>query len=173
MTLSDREKNLSLAVGAIVFVLLNLMIISALARRNTALHQQLSDRRLELTQINALLDTRGDWAARDAALTRAQPQLGNENAAGVELLNLIHTLANKANLTPDNEVLGRVTKTPYYRSVAVTVDTHSTWPHLIAFLYSLQGPTNFIVCESANIQVDPADPSKMLGHFKIARWYAP
>jgi len=55
----------------------------------------------------------------------------------------------------------------------VMVDTHSSWPDLIGFLYAVQKPDQFIVCESANLQVDPADQTKMLGHFKIARWYAP
>jgi len=173
MTLSSREKTLALAVGGVVIVLLNLLILSAFARRNTALRVQLADRRAELAQIDELLNSQAEWAAKDAALTASEPKLTNENGAGVELLNLIRVMAKKQNITPENEVLGGVTRTTWYRSVPVTLDTHSSWPNLIAFLYNLQRPDQFIVCESANIQVDPGDPTKMLGHFKIARWYAP
>ena len=47
-----------------------------------------------------------------------------------------------------------------------SMDTHSSWPDLIGFLYALQKPDQFIVCEAANIQVDPSDQTKMLGHLQ-------
>jgi hypothetical protein len=97
----------------------------------------------------------------------------NENAAGVELLDLVRVLAKKRNVALENEVVGVVSKSTWYRSVPVTMDAHSSWPDLIGFLYALQKPDQFLVCEDANIQVDPSDQSKMLAHLKIARWYAP
>jgi hypothetical protein len=123
--------------------------------------------------MQQLLAEKDLWAARDAALSAKQPSLTNENAAGVELLDAIEGLARGHSVTLDNKVLGEVVKTQWYRSVPVSVDTHSTWPNLIGFLYALQSPDQFTVCEGASIQVDPSDPTKMLGHFKIARWYTP
>jgi hypothetical protein len=123
--------------------------------------------------MQQLLGEEDLWATRDAALTAKQPKLSNENAAGVELLDLIRVLAKKDQVTLENEVFGGVTKSTWYRSVPVTLDTHSSWPDLIRFLYAIQKPDQFIVCEDANIQVDPGDQTKMLGHFIIARWYAP
>jgi len=160
-------------MGGIVFVLLNLVLLSAFARRNTALREQLAEQRSQLAEIQELLGAQQEWAVRDAALTAKQPRLSNENAAGVELLEQVRGQAKGHDVTLDNEVFGGVAKNQWYRSVPVTLDTHSTWPGLIGFLYALQKPDKFIVCESANIQVDPADQSKMLGHFKIARWYLP
>ena len=174
MKLSSRERTLAMAVGCIVFVLLNLLLLSAFAQRNTALRTELADRRIEWAAMRQLLNEQGLWAARDAALTARQPKLANENAAGVELLDLVRALAKKNDVTLENENLsGGVVKSQSYRSVPVMVDTHSSWPGLIGFLYALQKPDQFIVCEAANIQVDPGDQTKMLGHFKIARWYSP
>jgi hypothetical protein len=173
MTLSSREKVLALSVGGIVIVLLNLVLLSAFARQNIALRADLDERKTEWSEIQETLAEKDQWAARDAALTAKQPKLANENAAGVELLDLIRVLAKKHGLTPENEVVGVVSKSQWYRSVPVTLDTHSSWPDLIGFLYELQKPDQFIVCEDANIQVDPSDQTKMLGHFKIARWYSP
>ena len=173
MKLSAREKILAMGVGGIVFVLLTLLLLNAFAQRNVALRTELADRRTEWASMRQLLNEQGLWAARDAALTARQPKLTNENAAGVELLDMLHGLAKKHDVTLENEVFGGVVKSPSYRSVPVMVDTHSSWPGLIGFLYALQKPDQFIVCEAANIQVDPGDPTKMLGHFKIARWYSP
>jgi hypothetical protein len=173
MTLSSREKVLAYAVGGIVLVLLNLVLLSAFARKNIALRAELEERKSEWSEIQETLAGRDLWAARDAALTAKQPKLVNENAAGVELLDLVRVLAKKRNVALENEVVGVVSKSTWYRSVPVTMDAHSSWPDLIGFLYALQKPDQFLVCEDANIQVDPSDQSKMLAHLKIARWYAP
>jgi hypothetical protein len=152
---------------------LNIVLLSAFARQNVALRTELDARKSYWAAMQETLAEQGLWADRDAALAAKQPKLLNENDAGVQLLEMIRGLAQKHSVTLDNEVVGVVAKNKWYRSVPVTMDTHSTWPNLIGFLYALQKPDQFIVCEDANVQVDPSDQTKMLGHFKIARWYAP
>jgi len=173
MNLTSREKGLALAVGIALFLLLNLVLLKAFAQRSIALRSQLEQRHLEWSAMQDLLGEEGLWAARDAALTARQPRLTNENAAGVELLDLVRQMARAHEVTLENPVFGEAARSQWYRSVPVSLDTHSSWPALIGFLYALQKPDQFIVCEDANIQVDPGDQTKMLGHFKIARWYAP
>jgi len=148
--------------------------MSQFSKQNAALRAQLAGQRLEWSGMQQLLAEQSIWSARDAALTAKQPPLTNENAAGVELYDMIRQLAQKQAVTVLNPVLnGGVEKSKWYRSVPVTIDTSSTWPQLLSFLYALQKPDQFMVCEDANIQVDPTDQTKMVGHFKIARWYAP
>jgi hypothetical protein len=173
MNLAPREKILAMAVGGMVFVLLNLLIVRAFARQSSLMRSDLAQQRLEWATMQDVLSDQDLWAARDAALTAKQPKLTNENSAGVDLLDAVRDLARSHSVSVENEVFGGVVKTQWYRSVPVTLDTHSSWPDLVAFLYALQKPDKFIVCEDANITVDPADPTKMIGHFKIARWYSP
>ena len=173
MTLSPREKNLAFAVGGTVFVLLNLFILSAFSQKNLALRTELAQQRLEWSNMQILLSEQGVWADRDAALTQRQPKMTSESAAGVELLDTIRGIAKTHSVSLQNEVLGGVVDNQWYRSAPVTTDTHSSWPDLVAFLYALQKPDQFIVCEAVNIQQDPSDATKMIGHFTIARWYAP
>ena len=47
-----------------------------------------------------------------------------------------------------------------------------SWSSLVGFLGEIQAPERFIVLESVNLKVDPADPTQMFGRLKIARWYA-
>ncbi|MGA3169725.1 MAG: GspMb/PilO family protein [Chthoniobacteraceae bacterium] len=173
MTLSSRERTLAVAMGAVVFILLNLVLLSAFSRRNTALRVELAERQNDWTEMRQLLGEQTLWSARDAALTAKQPVLDNESAAGVELLETVRSIAKKNGVTTDNESIGGVNRGQWYRSVPISLDAHSTWPALISFFYTLQKPDQFIVCEDANVQVDPGDQTKMLAHLKIARWYAP
>ncbi len=173
MTLSPRERLLASIVGAVLLILVNLMLVSAFSRRYTALRAQLSSRRAEWAAMQSLLSEQSLWAKRDAALTAKQPRLNNENAAGVELLDLVRSIALRDHVTLENESFPGITKASAYRSVPVLLDSHSSWPDLVSFLYTIQQPDQFIVCELATIQQDPNDASKILGHFKIARWYAP
>jgi hypothetical protein len=173
MTLSSREKVLAGAVGVVVFIVLNLFLVSAFARKNATLRTQLAQQRIEWAAMQELLGEQPLWAGRDAALTAHQPKLTNENTAGVALWDMIRALAKTHSVTLENPVFGGGIKNQWYHSVPVSVDTHSSWPDLIGFLYAVQKPDQFIVCEGANIQVDPSDQTKMLGHFKIARWYSP
>jgi hypothetical protein len=173
MNLSSREKVLALAVGAVVILLVNIGLLRAFAHKTVDLRSEFAQRKEEWSAMQQLLGEEHLWAARDAALTAKQPKLVNENAAGVELLDLVRVLAKAHTVSLENPVFDGVTKSQWYRSVPVSLDTHSSWPDLISFLYALQKPDQFIVCEDANIQVDPGDQTKMLGHFKIARWYSP
>jgi hypothetical protein len=173
MKLSARERTLATVVGVALFIFLNILLLGKFSQKNAALHTELVQQRLEWAGMKDLLTQQSMWAARDAALTVKQPKLSNENAAGVELWDMINQLAKRHSITLTNPVFGGVTKTQWYSSVPVSVDTESSWPELIAFLYTLQQPDQFIVCEAANISVDPSDQTKMVGHFKISRWYAP
>jgi hypothetical protein len=170
--LSSRERILSFAVGGMVFVLLNLVLLNAFARKNITLRAELAQGRADEAAMRELLSQQDLWAKRDAWLNARQPRLTNEGAAGVELLDNVSDIAKKADLTVENRAIGVTEKTQWARSVSVTLDSHSTWPNLIKFLQAIQAPDQFIVFENAHIEVDAADPTRMTGHFKIARWYA-
>jgi hypothetical protein len=174
MKLSQREKVLAALVGGAAFIFLNILLIDAFSKRNAALHAALIQQRIEWTGMQRLLQQQSLWDARDKAITAKQPHLTNENAAGVELYDSIREIAQHDSVTLQNPVLnGSIEKDEWYTSVPVSVDTSSTWPQLISFIYDLQKPDQFIVCEAVNLTVDPADQTKMVGQFKIARWYAP
>jgi hypothetical protein len=173
MTLSPREKKLAMAVGGTLFVLVNLLIFSEFARQDQSLRQELAQQRLEWSNMQILLDEQSLWADRDAAITAKQPKIASENAAVVELHDTIQQIAKSHSVTLQDDVLADVVNNQWYRSAPVKVVTHSSWPDLVSFLYALQRPDQFVVCEAANIQQDPGDPTKMIGSFTIARWYAP
>jgi hypothetical protein len=79
--------------------------------------------------------------------------LTDADAAGVQLLSQI--------------------KEADYTSVFIGLETKSSWAAILAFLHELQTLDQFIVVEDANLKIDDEDHTRMHGHFKIARWFAP
>jgi hypothetical protein len=170
--LNQREKILAAVTGGIVFLLLNLLLVNAFIRKNIVLRADLAQGQSNLAAMKQLLAEQDLWVKRNDWITKKQPKLSNEGAAGVELLDFIRTVGKRTNITIDNPAIGAPAKTQWARSVSVTLDTHSSWADLIQFLQSTQQPDQFIVFEDAHIQIDAGDATKMQGHFKIARWYA-
>lgn len=173
MSMSRRERVLAFGVGGIVFLLLNLFLLSAIARKQTSLRNELSTRRNDWISIQQLLSERELWTKRDAWLDSKQPKLTNETTDYVQLLDQLRDLAKQHDMTLENPTAGSPEKAQWYHSVSVNVETRSSWPALIAFLQAVQTPERFMVFESANLQIDAEDATKMHGTFKIARWYAP
>ena len=173
MTLSARERTLATIVGVVVFLLLNLFVLSAFSRKQALLREQLAARKNEQVSMQQLLAEREQWEQRDAWLSEKQPKLTDENTAGVQLLDQIRDFARPHEVTLENPAISTPARTQWYHSVSVTVETRSSWQGLIQFLQTAQAPGQFVVFESANVQIDANDPSQMRGRFKIARWYAP
>jgi Tfp pilus assembly protein PilO len=170
--MTRREKILAAGVGSVLFILLNLFLLSFFFGKQATLRADLAIKQDSFQTASTLLSERELWTKRDAWLRAKQPKLVDESGAGVELLNEIKDAAKKSDATLENPAIGTTQKTPGYRSVPVNVETKSSWESLIKFLHEVQKPDQFIVLESANIQIDSADQTKMHGHFKIARWYA-
>jgi len=66
---SSRERILAASVGAVVFVLLNLLLLSAFGRHNAGPSGTIGAQRIEWTAMQELLGEQGLWADRDGALT--------------------------------------------------------------------------------------------------------
>jgi Tfp pilus assembly protein PilO len=120
-----------------------------------------------------LFSERELWQKRDAWLQQRQPKMTNESGAGVDLLEEIKKAAKASDVQIENPAIGTLQKAPFYRSVPVTLDTKSSWKALIEFLHAMQSPERFIVFETANVQIDANDQTKMHGKFKVSRWYLP
>lgn len=173
MKLSPREMILAGVVACAVFIVFNLVILKKFSSRQAVLREQLGVRTMELQSMHLLLDERDLWTQRAAWLTQKQPRLTDENSAAVQLLDQIGNIAKGSGVTLENKAFASATRMPSYRSVAVNLETKSSWTSLVQFLNAVQQPEQFIVFENAEIAIDPGDATQMRGKFRIARWYVP
>ncbi len=174
--LSTRERNLSIAVGSIAFVLVTFFVFEYFTKNKARLQADLVTKTRQLKTMQSLDAEKALWVQRDAWLLEKQPKLANADSAGPQLLNEVKELAKKHTVLIDSSKFSptgvRKTETPYI-PIGIEVETKSTWRALIAFLSELQTPEQFVVLDSANLKIDAADATQMRGKFKIARWYAP
>ena len=171
--MNRREQILAGLVVLVVFFLTNLFLWSWLFRAIGDSRLEVAKRKEARNEQTVLLRESDLWAKREQWLRQHQPVYHGASDASALLDDQIKPIAGKYNVLIENPAIGNTAATSAYQSVSVSVETKSPWPPLVHFLYDLQAPAAFIVCENANIAIDSSDPTQMRGKFKIARWYAP
>lgn len=170
--MNQRERVLALAVGGLVFLLLNLFVWGWLIGTSSKAQSDLAARKSVRAQQLVFLREQKMWQKRDAWLKGHQPTLKSPVEAST-LLDQLRQVATKHNVQLENPQIGASDSTPNYQGVFASIETKSAWPPLVHFLYDVQKPEAFIAFESVNLAIDSSDPTVMRGKFKIARWFAP
>jgi hypothetical protein len=171
--LNRRERILSLAIGAVIFLLLNLFAWNWLLDAVGRARSQLALRRDALKEQQIFMRERALWTRRDQWLQKHQPVLKNSGEAQTGLLDELKQVAGKYNILIENPAIGPGETTPNHQAVFASIETKSAWPPLVHFLYDVQQPESFIAFDSVNLMIDSNDPTMMRGRFKVARWFAP
>jgi hypothetical protein len=170
--LSQRERILSAAVAAVVFLLLNWFVWSKLMESLDQARTDLAARRDTRKVQEVFIRERALWEKRAQWLKEHQPTLKGPGEAST-LLDQIKQVAGKHNVVIENPAIGTSDATPDRQAVFASYEVKSPWPPLVKFLYDVQQPESFVVFESITLNIDPADPTAMRGKMKLARWFAP
>lgn len=170
--LNQRERVLALAVGGLLFLLVNWILWSALLGMSSGLRSKWADARSTRTEQTVYLKEYSKWQQRADWLKKHELTLTNPAEAS-SLLTQVQQIAQKYKVEINNPQIGSVEKAPNHQSVSATIETKSDWESLVHFLYDVQKPDAFIVFEDANLMIDSNDATVMRGRFKIAKWFAP
>ena len=170
--LTPRERILIYLIAGILFLVGNLALVSSLSNRHARVKADLAAKRTEIASLKNILAGSHEGVAREAWLSSHQPKLTNPEQAGVQLLEQIKEAARANDIVLESPELGGVETQSACRSVSVQVAAKCTWGNLVKFLHAMQQPDRFVVFETANLQIDPANATRMACRFKIAKWYA-
>lgn len=170
--ITSRERFLICFLAGALFLLGNWILLGSFASRYARLQADLAAKRSEIKSMQALVTEAQEGAEREAWLNAAQPKLTNPEQAGVQLLDQIKEMARANEVLLENPELGSVETQAACRSVSVQLSAKGSWGNLVKFLHAVQTPEQFIVFESATLQVDPANAKQMACQLKIAKWYA-
>jgi hypothetical protein len=173
LRMNRRERILSLAIGGIIFGLINLFLWNWTLGAIKQTRADLAQRKLMRREQEVFVKERDLWTQREQWLEQHQPPFAGAGEASTLLEQQLKPVAAKHGILLENPQIGSGETTPSHQTVWASVDTRSDWKSLVHFLYDVQQPDGFIVFESANIAVDNADPTRIKGKFKIARWFAP
>ena len=169
--MNQRERVLALGVGAILCLLINFAIWSALFGMSAGARAEYAEARAARSAQQVYLEEEKMWKKRADWVKKNQPALANPAEAS-SLLTFVKEIAAKHNIQVENPQIGAVESTPSHQSVSATFETKSGWEPLVHFLYDAQKPQSFMVFETVNLIVDSTDPTMMQGRFKIAKWFA-
>ena len=170
--MNQRERFLALAVGAILFLIVNLAIWSTLFGMSAGARAEYAAQRTARTEQKVYLEEEKTWRRRSDWLKKNQPALSNPAEAS-SLLTQVKENAGKYSVQIEDPQIGSVDATPSHQSVSATFETKSGWVPLVHFLYDAQRPEAFTVFEQVNLMVDGNDTTVMHGRFKIAKWFKP
>jgi hypothetical protein len=170
--MNPRERKLAWIVAGAIFLLFNLLVWSKLFDALSNARAELALQKATRSEQSMLIKERDLWAKRDQWLKKYQPTLKSAVEAST-LLDQVKEVAGKHNVLIERPAIGAGDSTPDHQSVFASFETKSPWPPLLRFLFDVQQPESFVVFESVQLQIDPADPTMMRGKFKIARWFAP
>ena len=171
--LSNRERNLSILVGTVAFVAFTFFAGDYFFKNKARLTAGLGVKTRQLKAMQTRSAGKAEWDQRAVWLREKQPKLGDEQRAPEQLREQVKELAKKHAVLIESADYLATARKPDYTAIGIKIGTKSDWSALIRFLGELQTPEQFIALESADLKIDEADPTKMHGDFKIARWYAP
>lgn len=171
--MSARERVLATLVGGAAFIFLNFIVIDYFVKNQRRLKSDLARNAGAIAAMQMQLAEKPLWEARETWFQEKRPVLAAEDRAGVELLEEVSQLARNKSVQLVSQSLGVAAYQTEHTSVAVQLETTSTWQALIAFLHEMQKPGKFLVFETANFKRDDKDETQMRCSFKIARWFAP
>ena len=172
LKMNQRERMMTLAVSAILFLLINIFLWRMLLGSISNSNRELASKRSTRVEQTVYLREKDLWAKREQWLEKTQPSMKGAEEAST-LLDQLKQVAGKYDVLIENPAIGSGETTPTHQTVFSSIETSSHWPDLIHFLYDVQQPDGFIVFESVNLAVDNSDATMMRGKFKIARWFAP
>jgi Tfp pilus assembly protein PilO len=172
--MSQRERVLATLVGTVALLFVTFLVFDYFLKNQRRLQGDLARNTGAVAAMKLQLAEKALWDERDAQLREKLPVLTVEDARAMnEVLEQVTQLARSKSLTVGTQNLGVVTRQAEYTSASVQLETTSTWPALVSFLYAVQSPGNFLVFESANLKRDDKDETQMRATFKIAKWFAP
>ena len=172
LKMNQRERMLTLAISAILFLLINIFVWRMLLGSIGNSHRELAAKRSTRVEQTVYLKEKDLWAKREQWLEKTQPAMKGAEEAST-LLDQLKQVAGKYDVLIENPAIGSGETTPTHQTVFASIETSGHWPELVHFLYDVQQPDAFIVFESVNLAVDGSDATMMQGKFKIARWFAP
>jgi len=171
-TMSKREKAMAAIVVGAVFLLFNIAVARFFMRENAVLKRELKmanskiERNQEREAERLLWEQRGKW------LDETMQPMGDPQQANKQLRDTLVELGKKHGVVVQPPTWGNPKQQPFYTVSSMSVDVRGSWMNIFNFLHELQSPGQFVVFESAKLEVDKDDKTQMKTSFAVAKWYA-
>ena len=169
--MSSRERSLAIMVGVLVVSVASYLLFETFMRHHRTLKGQISAKQIELQAQKSLSAERGLWEERKAWLDKTMKPLENPARAGGDLENQIMEIAKPLSIVIEQPTRDTPRTVGSFQEVQFKFHTRCKWDNLVAFLYEVQSPTNFLVFRTCKISIDKSDKTQMHGEFAVSHMY--
>lgn len=176
--MSQREKMLTIAIGAAVVLVLNVVLIKFFIGKLAESREARAVAEAKLAKFRLLEIERTKWAQRDTWLTGQLVPMGDKDVVNKNQKEYLQGLAQKdgvllVTFTPGMPAPVFGSQAPPYSALPVTVEVKGKWDQVSRFLNDLQSPEKMTALEGLNIQVDPNDKTQLKAGMKVTKWFSP
>lgn len=172
--MSKREKVLAGVVLVTLFILLNVVRLKFFmtGSADLKLAQYKATESLKVYQMRdadrAMWEERGQW------LDQNMQPMGDPDVAYKQLRDALMELGKKHTVNVDSPSQGTPNnQSPHYTSLSVGVQAKGSWKSIFDYIRELQAPGQFVVFESAKLEIDEKDKTQMKAELRVAKWYTP
>lgn len=179
--LTQREKNLAVLTGAVFFLIINVVVVTLLVRKQGDLRERVGELREERAEADMWLKEKETWQARKQWLEKTQSVLASPSVESAQLLETLSTSAARHSITiveqgfsePEgsNGPNGAGTVKPH-DEIDVKLKVSGPMEAVTRWLAEIQQPEKLQGVNSLSMKVE-GDPSKIVCELTVARYYAP
>ena len=173
-TLTNSEKRLALMFVGVIFLVANLLGITALWHRRADYQAQILDLSNQNMEAQSWLTEKEMWNQRKAWLDQRQPVLKSASEANAEMLDTLTAGAARHAITIIEQGFAEPDKANKsdYQEIAVKLRISGAKEAVTQWLWEIQDPAKFQAIPSLTMKLD-TDPTKLDCDLTVARYYAP
>jgi Tfp pilus assembly protein PilO len=168
--LSPRERQLALALGMVVFLIINLVFVPQLIGFNRTGKQKNAELKAQLQAAEGWVARKAYWNTRKDWLEKTTPSLNTARQDSANQLELLQKTAREFGLQITDINLLQLDPTEYYQPVGARLTVQGPWSGLVQFVSGLQNPELFDVIPRFSVKsADP--PPNVTCELEIQRWF--
>jgi hypothetical protein len=168
--LNPREQRLALALGAVLFLIVNLFFLPRLMAFNRVGHQKNTELKAQVAAAEGWVAKRDYWNERRDWLEQTAPSLNAARQDSATQLELLQEGAREFGLTITDVQLLQLQPTEFYQPIGARLTVRGPWSGLVQFVSGLQNPELFDVISRFSVRSDDPPPQVQC-ELEIQRWF--
>ncbi len=166
---SPQERKLALALGLIVFLIINLIFLPQLLTYNKAAKKKRSELQAQIAAAKDWVEQKAYWTQRKEWLEKTEPSVNTAREDSAAQFEELQAAARHHGLTITEVQLLQLDSTEFYQPVGARFVASGPWPGLVKFISGLQNPQLFNVIPRFSVRsADP--PPNVTCELEIQHW---
>ena len=170
MALSQREKMLVYASGAVVFVCLNWFAAGPALDTWRETQEKYSQTRMRIKSCQSVMAMEPQWQAQHRELL-ARLRQSNPGQTASDIMPRVEDLGTQLGFTFNQRAPSAPVERERYTEKSATFTFQGQWPGMIQFLFALTKQTEIYRVTSLRLRAESKDPTQLAGDMTVVTYY--